>query len=85
MTRRINPHWLAAESPQRRKALEYNLIATVTHLGHNSTSGHYTANVKQKGTDKWLNFDDKDVTSLPLHRVLDDPAYLLVYELSQNF
>ena len=76
--------WFAAESPQKRTPLEYNLIATVTHLGHNSTSGHYTANVKQKGSDKWLNFDDKDVTFLPLHRVLDDPAYLLVYELSQN-
>lgn len=79
----MDRNWLALESPQRKSQLEYNLVATVTHLGHNSTSGHYTANVKQKGSGKWLKFDDHDVTVQPLHRVLDDDAYLLVYELSQ--
>jgi ubiquitin carboxyl-terminal hydrolase 10 len=79
----MKPSWLAAESPQRkgRNALEYDLVSAVTHLGHNSSSGHYIAHVKQP-SGKWLRFDDQDVTVIPLARVLEEPAYLLIYQLA---
>jgi ubiquitin C-terminal hydrolase len=31
--------------------------------------------------NRWLRFDDSNVTTVPLSRVLDDKAYLLFYQL----
>ena len=79
---RFRASWLAAESPQRKSPPTYDLVATVTHLGVNAASGHYVAKVRQP-TGGWLAFDDANVTACPLARVLEEPAYLLIYELSQ--
>ena len=78
---RMKSAWLAAECPQKRSSPEYDLIATVSHLGTNSTSGHYTANVRQPN-GKWLCFDDSNVTMIPLSKVLEEAAYLLIYQLT---
>lgn len=60
--------WLAADSPQRRGkgALEYDLVSAVTHVGHNSGSGHYIAHVRQP-SGKWLRFDDQVGSSSGSH------------------
>lgn len=77
---RMRPSWLAAECPHRRSEPTYELISTVTHLGVNAQSGHYVARAKQAG-GYWLGFDDATVTTCPLAKVLEEPAYLLFYQL----
>lgn len=72
--------WLAAECPQRRSKPTYELVATVTHLGINAQSGHYVAHAKQRG-GSWLCFDDAKVTTCSVKSVLEEPAYLLFYQV----
>ena len=78
--RRLRGSWMAAECPHKKRNPQYELMATVTHVGTTSNSGHYTANVKQ-ASGKWLHFDDANVSGVSSAQVLDETAYLLIYEL----
>ncbi|KAK9840619.1 hypothetical protein WJX81_004670 [Elliptochloris bilobata] len=78
-TLHIQPGWVHRDCPQHAGAA-LDLIATVSHHGRTPASGHYTADVRQED-GRWLRFDDSNVTSVPLSRVLDDKAYLLFYQL----
>lgn len=69
--------WLAAGCKERR--MEYELVATVSHHGKNSTSGHYTADVIQPD-GRWLRFDDGNVFSVSQQAVMSDRTYLLFYQ-----
>ncbi|CAI5971423.1 unnamed protein product [Closterium sp. NIES-64] len=61
--------------PERR----YSLFATVVHQGRDPSSGHYTADVRQPD-GSWLRFDDARVLSVSAKRVLQEQAYLLLYQ-----
>lgn len=63
--------------------LRYNLFAVVNHLGSSSSSGHYTLHMKCQ--DKWLKFDDENVSVIRQERVNSPNAYMLVYIVDQTF
>ncbi len=68
---------------RHRGGADYDLIAVVHHHGRTPAAGHYTADVRQPD-GKWLRFDDADLMSVPLARVVDDnKAYLLFYQLRE--
>lgn len=71
----INRDLLAASTQESRK---YELVATITHHGRESSRGHYTADSRYPG-GKWLRFDDASVTTIGVSRVLHDQAYILFY------
>ena len=48
----------------------YQLISVLTHQGRSSESGHYIGWVHKKD-DKWLKYDDKDVTMVSTNKVLE--------------
>ena len=48
----------------------YQLIAVLTHQGRSSESGHYIGWV-HKMDDKWLKYDDDDVTMVTTNEVLE--------------
>ena len=48
----------------------YQLISVVTHQGRSSESGHYIGWVHKKD-DKWLKYDDSDVTMVTTNEVLE--------------
>ena len=51
------------------------------HHGKTPSAGHYTADVRQRD-NKWLRFDDADLSYVPADRVVNDArAYLLFYQL----
>ena len=68
--------WLSANSFERSS--DYELIATVSHHGKSISSGHYTADVRQP--DRWLRFDDGNVSEVSQQAVLTDRPYLLFYQ-----
>ena len=48
----------------------YQLISVLTHQGRSSESGHYIGWVHKKD-DKWLKYDDSDVTMVTTNEVLE--------------
>ena len=48
----------------------YQLISIITHQGRSSESGHYIGWVHKKD-DKWLKYDDSDVTMVTTNEVLE--------------
>ena len=80
---RLQPSWVAelCPEPRHRGGAEYELIAAVLHHGKTPSAGHYTADVRQSN-NKWLRFDDADLSYVPVDRVINDArAYLLFYQL----
>ena len=80
---RMQPSWIAelCPEPRHRGGAEYELIAAVLHHGKTPSAGHYTADVRQRD-NKWLRFDDADLSYVPVDRVVNDArAYLLFYQL----
>ena len=66
----------------------YELFAVVTHIGASANSGHYMGWTRQeKGSDKWLRFNDEAVDEAATADILDlaggtgqgDMAYLCFY------
>jgi ubiquitin C-terminal hydrolase len=57
----------------------YDLFATVNHLG-SSGGGHYTANCKQKQSNRWYKFDDNWVSEIDSGQVITGATYMLFYE-----
>ncbi|KAK9807533.1 hypothetical protein WJX72_001859 [[Myrmecia] bisecta] len=79
-TLRMQRAWVSDKCPMQ--GAEYELIATVSHHGRTPASGHYTADVRQPN-DKWLRFDDANVYSVTVPKVLAEPVYLLFYQLKR--
>ena len=48
----------------------YQLISVLTHQGRSSESGHYIGWVHKKD-DKWLKYDDSEVTMVTTNEVLE--------------
>ncbi|KAK6928832.1 Peptidase C19, ubiquitin carboxyl-terminal hydrolase, partial [Dillenia turbinata] len=67
---------LVSPSSEGRK---YELVATITHHGRDSSKGHYTADACYPN-GQWLRFDDATVTPISLNKVLHDQAYVLYYK-----
>eukprot|EP00486_Rosalina_sp_Unknown_P014269 CAMPEP_0201593172 /NCGR_PEP_ID=MMETSP0190_2-20130828/190868_1 /ASSEMBLY_ACC=CAM_ASM_000263 /TAXON_ID=37353 /ORGANISM="Rosalina sp." /LENGTH=162 /DNA_ID=CAMNT_0048052277 /DNA_START=1197 /DNA_END=1686 /DNA_ORIENTATION=+ len=42
----------------------YELCGIVTHKGRSANSGHYIGYAKDKKRNKWLKYDDEDVTEI---------------------
>ncbi len=72
---RLQPKWVSSG-----RGAEYELIATVSHIGRTMSSGHYKADVRQPD-GSWLRFDDADVCHVSKADVLHGLAYMLVYQM----
>ncbi|KGN50463.1 ubiquitin carboxyl-terminal hydrolase 24 [Cucumis sativus] len=72
----LNRDLLVSSSTEGRK---YELVATITHHGRESSKGHYTADVRYHN-NQWLRFDDASVTAIGKNNVLHDRAYVLFYK-----
>lgn len=57
----------------------YKLVSIVNHVGELS-KGHYTALGRDPYSDKWLFFDDEEVTPVKSEKISNPHAYLLFYE-----
>ena len=79
----LRPAWLESKSKSRDRGAAYDLVATVSHHGKSSTSGHYTADVRQ-ADGRWLRFDDGSVFLVSQQAVLADRPYMLFYERVQG-
>merc|ERR1712154_191160 len=42
----------------------YELCGIITHKGRSANSGHYIGYSKDSARNKWLKFDDEDVTEI---------------------
>ncbi|KAL6774158.1 hypothetical protein ACKKBG_A23965 [Auxenochlorella protothecoides x Auxenochlorella symbiontica] len=73
----IKGQWLTSDSGDHGAL--YKLIATVSHRGAESSSGHYTADVLHP-SGRWLRFDDGDVLGVSSQQVFTDRPYLLLYQ-----
>ncbi|KAE8741396.1 hypothetical protein FOCC_FOCC013095 [Frankliniella occidentalis] len=58
----------------------YRLISMVTHVGPSSGCGHYTA-IAQCSSRTFHHFDDTHVHPVSLQSVLNNCAYILIYEM----
>ena len=56
--------YFSAESPERVGETRYTLRGVVDHHG-TSDFGHYTAQCRHTGNDKWHQYDDESVNELP--------------------
>ncbi|CAK9315132.1 unnamed protein product [Citrullus colocynthis] len=72
----LNRDLLVSSSKEGRK---YELVATITHHGRESSKGHYTADVRYHN-NQWLRFDDASVMAIGKNNVLHDRAYVLFYK-----
>lgn len=59
----------------------YNLVGILVHQGHSCASGHYLAFVKKH--DEWYKCNDAVVTKVDLSTVLEQQAYILMYEVAE--
>lgn len=62
--------------------MTYSLSAVVIHDGLGNTLGHYRCVSLHSGEKKWFEFDDERVKFVPEPDVLQEIAYVLVYERS---
>ena len=59
----------------------YELIGILVHTGRTCHSGHYIAYIKQCGTNNWYQCNDSVVQPVSLETVLDQKAYICIYEV----
>uniref|UniRef100_A0A8C6KI33 Ubiquitin carboxyl-terminal hydrolase n=1 Tax=Nothobranchius furzeri TaxID=105023 RepID=A0A8C6KI33_NOTFU len=57
----------------------YDLIAVSNHYG-GMGGGHYTAYAKNKGDEKWYNFDDSSVSPASEDQCVSKAGYVLFYQ-----
>lgn len=76
LRKHIHPH-----SPYAKyQSLPYRLISMVTHVGPSSGCGHYTA-IAQCSSKTYHQFDDTHVHPIQISSVLNNCAYILIYEM----
>lgn len=70
--------------PTMNGPFQYNAYAVIWHLGNTLGSGHYIANVRDKTTGVWRQFNDDRVTTYDAaqvqNRLQDEKAYIVFYE-----
>jgi len=59
----------------------YELVAVLVHQGQYCEAGHYVAFVKSEG--EWFCCNDKEVTPVPVEKVMRQQAYILMYEVAE--
>jgi len=59
----------------------YDLVGILVHQGQTCASGHYLAFVKKNG--EWFKCNDSVVTRVDEATVLDQQAYILMYEVAE--
>lgn len=59
----------------------YELVAVLVHQGRSCEYGHYVAYVKNHG--EWYCCNDSSVSQVSLEKVLDQQAYILMYEVAK--
>lgn len=57
----------------------YDLIAVSNHYG-GMGGGHYTAYAYNRIRQKWLEFDDQQVSEIRENQIVTEAAYVLFYE-----
>mmetsp|Transcript_19326 Transcript_19326/g.41590 ORF Transcript_19326/g.41590 Transcript_19326/m.41590 type:complete len:619 (+) Transcript_19326:352-2208(+) len=62
------------------KPPEYELVAVLVHQGQSCEAGHYVAFVKSEG--EWFCCNDKEVSQVPVEKVMRQQAYILMYEVA---
>lgn len=65
----------------RARPPPYELVAVLVHQGRSCEWGHYVAYVKNHG--QWYCCNDSVVTPVPLEEVLQQQAYILMYEVAK--
>ncbi|KAG6971521.1 hypothetical protein JG688_00004424 [Phytophthora aleatoria] len=64
--------------PEDPSEYVYDLVAVVNHHGESVNGGHYTSYVRDE-VQRWILFDDVEVTTVPADEVENSQAYLLCY------
>jgi hypothetical protein len=59
----------------------YDLVGVLVHQGQTCASGHYLAFVKKEGD--WFKCNDSVVTKVDVETVLNQQAYILMYEVAE--
>jgi hypothetical protein len=59
----------------------YDLVAVLVHQGQSCDSGHYISYVKNNG--EWFLCNDSVVEKVDISTVLDQQAYILMYEVAE--
>jgi hypothetical protein len=59
----------------------YDLVAVLVHQGQSCESGHYISYVKNNG--EWFLCNDSIVKKVDIATVLDQQAYILMYEVAE--
>ena len=57
----------------------YELVAVLVHQGQSCEAGHYVAFVKSEG--EWFCCNDREVHRVPVEKVMNQQAYILMYEV----
>ena len=65
----------------RARPPPYELVAVLVHQGRSCEWGHYVAYVKNHG--QWYCCNDSTVTPVSFEKVLDQQAYILMYEVAR--
>jgi ubiquitin carboxyl-terminal hydrolase 10 len=63
--------------PEKDYRRYFELVSVVCHHGNKATGGHYTAHVK---ANKWVHIDDTLIEQETISQVLDQQAYMLIYQ-----
>ncbi|XP_034251240.1 ubiquitin carboxyl-terminal hydrolase 36-like isoform X1 [Thrips palmi] len=76
----LKKHVHPQSSYAKLQSLPYRLISMVTHVGPSSGCGHYTA-IAQCSSKTYHQFDDTHVHPIQMSSVLNNCAYILIYEM----
>jgi Ubiquitin carboxyl-terminal hydrolase len=68
-------------SLNKAKPPPYDLVGILVHQGNTCSSGHYIAFVKKHG--EWYKCNDSVVTKVELATVLEQQAYIMMYEVAE--
>ena len=71
--------YFSAESPERLGEVRYSLRGTVDHHG-TATYGHYNAQCRHTGNEKWYLYDDDTVVDIPAEPRFGESTYMLFLE-----
>ena len=71
--------YFSAESPERLGEVRYAVRGVVDHHG-TAEYGHYTAQCRHTGNDKWFLYDDENVGALPGGPQFGESTYMIFAE-----
>uniref|UniRef100_A0A8D8M4W1 Ubiquitin carboxyl-terminal hydrolase n=2 Tax=Cacopsylla melanoneura TaxID=428564 RepID=A0A8D8M4W1_9HEMI len=63
----------------KSKVCTYDLVSVICHHGSTSGGGHYTTFSFNSARNEWYEFNDRDVTRVPVEKVMSCEAYVLFY------